>query len=70
MIQCKNCKHWGEPNSYERQGFRECNRIADWYDTENNEDALAMPVDHENYKAWFETRPDFGCVLGEEKEDA
>jgi len=56
MKRCVNCKWWGDVNSGSRDNWRECDNLKDekflsgWcYDS----------------CLYYETSPDFGCVLWE-----
>ena len=72
MIQCKNCKHWGNtPDRAEYKGTQVCGLMTRDKQQEMNLQELKSIVFVEyGYDGWLETRPDFGCVLGEEKTDA
>ena len=57
MINCKDCKHWNKCVDYRNWG--QCNQIISKIDV--SEDGVALNPD------CYETRADFGCVMGEKK---
>lgn len=74
MITCKDCKYWNEGRSIIR-GMNSCTHpnVRDASELSCHE-LEYMPKgvyysDYEEYKAILTTGPDFGCVLGEKKDE-
>lgn len=76
MIRCGGCKHWRPPESlpvvYDERGsvvpqsYGRCGVIVHLHKKrESAEPPVARVCDSEEYSAWFETNPEFGCILGE-----
>ena len=83
MNQCQNCKHWDlTGNRYQiPEGLGCCVRITMLWDAftwteeedkpvfkEEHKYTLAFVQDGSDYKANLYTRPTFGCVMWESKE--
>ena len=64
MIRCKDCRYWGNVGRHAKKGYRKCLKIGDYPD---NRQYNIIAVDYEDYDAWVETTPNFGCVNGEAK---
>ena len=76
MIRCGNCRHWLNAESlplvYDElgnsapQSYGRCNLIVHLHKKrESVEPPVARVCDSEEYSAWLETKPEFGCALGE-----
>ena len=66
---CGTCKHWGNPNRDDPEGFRKCEGIVDGADYRNVlDDTPAYTEDGSGYLSSIKTKENFGCVLWEPKQ--
>ena len=61
---CETCKHWqGGMEDGNRKGTCELSRSRSGRPTSTNLGVLFLAQDYEQYKAFLETSPAFGCLL-------
>jgi hypothetical protein len=78
---CSNCIHWSSPEKHwANAGFGECSKIphretvGEWQEKEPfdwivPEHIFAIAQDASGYSASLGTRPNFGCILWEKKNE-
>ena len=69
---CKDCKHWGGPvDRLDNRAMRSCQALTT-IDKPDKGGLVTLEVcsDHEHYGVGVRTKPLFGCVLFEAKEEA
>lgn len=59
---CATCKHWTRDHH--------CERAQSDFGYATDSGSLAVAHDVESYKAYLETKPDFGCVMHEPRDNA
>ena len=78
-MKCKTCKFWNANNSHLYIGLGICDKIQEFNiatieDSKGDrrfkssfENEKAFTQDYESYMSFLLTKPDFGCVMYEEK---
>ena len=71
MINCKDCKYWGDfwMHRYEKKRYAKCN-VAETYLSIDCECDYGRMAESTSGESEIDFREDFGCIMGEKKEDA
>lgn len=67
---CKDCRHWYTHPCVKEKNIGSCQLATSSDAQPDNPSTLAWAEDTEQYSAWLNTKPEFGCVQFEEKESA
>lgn len=67
MGHCKNCKWWDTEDEDAEEGTGRCLKAVEQWAPGGRESPM-QTLDGSQYMALLLTKPDFGCVLFEEKE--
>ena len=70
IVHCKDCGFWIPPEGEYDEGWGICNKSKSHYGKPDFIDSLAIAHDEEGYIALLETKPEFGCVMGQIKEES
>jgi hypothetical protein len=62
---CKNCKHWDAGFGGHGPNWGTCWKASEGFADDN---PMAVAEEVNSYKAWLNTREDFGCVQFEAKD--
>ena len=70
MMTCEQCKFWDTGTSnFKSFGMGDCIAIPEeFYFDYDDEEQLAYTDDKDGYFSVLVTRPNFGCIMGREKE--
>ena len=70
IVHCKDCGFWSPIKGEHNKGWGICVKGSSDLGEPNFRDSLAVAQDYEEFQAELETKPEFGCVMGQVKEES